>query len=167
MRRALWAGLGCLLLVVGGCALNKMEKVERTSRGPSAEDLFVRHSYAVNGRAPSFEEKRIWEAETEDRVFKYLRAHPELEQTTRYSDFRFWWQVTKGNTPAEVRVLLEEPPERTIDPARMAALAAKQWSALEGKATEAWVYPSSWVIFFDDTSVIEMVRRVPGMAPAE
>jgi hypothetical protein len=164
MKRVL---LGCALLAVAAGCATKLETVERTNRGPSAEELFVTRSYAVNGRSPSFEEKRTWEAETEDRVFKYLRDHPELQQTTRYSDFRFWWQVTNGNTPAEVRVLLEEPPERTIDPARMAALADKQWSALESKATEAWVYPSAWVIFFDDASVVAVVRRVSGFAPRE
>jgi len=163
-----WGAIVALALAAAaGCGGIKTEKVERTSRGPTAEDIFVTRSYAINGRAPSFDEKRTWEAETEERVFKYLRAHPELEQTTRYSDFRFWWQVVNGSTPAEVRVLLEEPPERTIDPARMAALADKQWSALEPKAVEAWAYPNSWVIFFDDASVIGMVRRVSGLAPPE
>ena len=118
--------VGCVLLAVvtTGCLTSKLDKVEQSSRGPTAEELFVTRSYSINGRAPTFEERRAWESEVEDRVFKYLREHPELQQTTRYSDFRFWWQVTKGNTAAEVRVLLEDPPERTVDPARMAALAA-------------------------------------------
>ncbi len=161
--------MGWVLLtaVATGCITPKFDKVETSSRGPTAEELFVTRSYAANGRAPNFEERRTWEGEVEERVFKYLREHPELQQTTRYSDFRFWWQVTKGSTPAEVRVLLEEPPERTIDPARMSALAAKQWGGLEAKATEAWVYPANWVIFFDDTSVVAVVRRVSSMAPSE
>ena len=75
-------------------------------------------------------------------------------------EFRFWWQVGRGNTPEEVRVLLEEPQEQTADPARMAALAEKQWPQVQGKAKEAWVYQPGWVIYFDETSVVGMVRRV-------
>ena len=58
----------------------------------------------------------------DEKVFKYLREHPELENTSRYSEFRFWRQVTTGSTPGEVKVLLGEPRERTIDPALMASL---------------------------------------------
>ena len=153
-------------LVAAGCAA-RLDTAELTARGPSAEELLVGRSLAVNRRPPTFDEKRQWEGQVEDRVFRYLREHPELEQTARYSEFRFWWQVTSGSTPGEVRVLLEEPQERTIDPARMAALGERHWEGLQGKATEAWVYERAWVIYFDDTAVISMVHRVSSMAPRE
>jgi len=98
---------------------------------------------------------------------KYLREHPELEQTTRYSEFRFWWQVTNGSTPDEVRVLLEEPGEQTIDPVQMAALAGPQWNEIQTKTIkEAWFYPPAWVLYFDDTSVVAIVHKVSSMAPS-
>jgi hypothetical protein len=152
-------------LVAGACAaVGRLDKVELTTQGPSAEEFFVARSYALNGRAPNFDEKRRWESEMEDRVFAYLRDHPELEQTSRYSDFRFWWQVATGSTPAEVSVLLPEPQEKTIDVPRMAALAERQWAEIESKAKEAWVYTPAWVIYFDDTSVVAMVHRVSSAA---
>jgi hypothetical protein len=166
MRGGALAGALLIVLAAAACTTG-LENVERSSRGPTAEEFFLAHSYATNGRPPSFDERRGWESEMEDRVFAYLRDHPELQQTTRYSDFRFWWQVTTGSTPAEVRVLLEEPHERTIDPARMAALAEKQWSGIEAKATEAWVYPPAWVIYFDETSVVALVHRVSSIAPRD
>jgi hypothetical protein len=154
------------LLFAAGCA-TKLDVVELTPKGPSAEALYVAKTYAINGRAPTFGEKRRWEAEVEERVYAYLREHPELEQTTRYSDFRFWWQVTTGSTPAEVRVLLEDPGEQTIDPVQMAALAGRQWNEIQGKAKEAWSYPPFWVIYFDDASVVAIVHKVSSMAPTE
>ncbi len=153
-------------LVVVGCAA-RLDTVDLTTRGPSAEELLIVRSYAINGRAPSFDEKRQWESTVEERVYKYLRDHPELQQTSRYSDFRFWWQVTPGSTPAEVRVLLEEPQEQTIDPARMAVLADRHWSELQSKSKEAWVYEPGWVIYFDDTVVVAMVHRVSSVAPRD
>ena len=161
--------LPCLLLaalLVAACA-GRLDTVEWTTRGPSAEEFFVTRSYVINGRAPSFDEKRRWESEVEERVYKYLREHPELEQTSRYTDFRFWWQITTGSTPAEVRVLLEEPQEQTIDPARMAALAERHWSEIQVKAKEAWVYGPAWVIYLDDASVVAMLHRVSGTAPRD
>jgi hypothetical protein len=158
-RRVLLAAL-----MAAGCAA-KVDVVELTPKGPSAEDLYLERSHAINGRAPTFEEKRRWEGEVEERVYAYLRKHPELEQTARYSDFRVWWRVTTGSTPDEVRVLLEEPAEQTIDPARMAALAERQWNEIQAKAKEAWFYPPAWVLYFDDTTVIGIVRRVSDGAP--
>jgi len=151
-------------LMAAGCA-SSGDVVELTPKGPSAEDLYLSRSYAINGRAPTFAEKRFWEAEVEERVYAYLKQHPELEQTSRYSDFRIWWKVTAGSTPREVLVLLEEPAEQTIDTARMAVLAEGQWSELQAKAREAWVYPPEWILYFDDTSVVAVVHRVSNGAP--
>lgn len=166
MKAGPLSGLLLAALLVAACA-GRLDTVEWTTHGPSAEEFFVTRSYAINGRAPSFDEKRRWESLVEERVYKYLRDHPELEQTSRYTDFRFWWQVTTGSTLAEVRVLLEEPQEQTIDPARMAALAERHWSEIQSKAKEAWVYGPAWVIYLDDASVVAMVHRVSGAAPRD
>ena len=153
-------------LLAAACA-GKLDVVELTTKGPSAEEFFVARSHAINGRSPSFDERRRWESEVDERVYAYLREHPELQQTTRYSEFRFWWQITTGSTPAEVRVLLAEPQEQTIDPARMAVLAERHWTEIQPRAKEAWVYPPAWTIYFDDTGVVAMVHRVSAAAPRD
>ena len=149
-----------------GCAA-ELDKVERTTHGPSAEELMLARSYGINGRAPTFEEKRYWEREVEERVYAYLRDHPELQQAPRYSEFRFLWQVTPASTAAEVRVLLQEPQERTVDPARMAALAERHWGEMRSKVKEAWVYEPAWAIYFDDAGVVAIVHRVSSIAPRD
>src|SRR5262250_96691 len=126
------------------CGAATTPVLERTSRGPNAEEFFIQQSYAANGRAPSFDEKRVWQDQMDEKVFKYLREHPELENTSRYSEFRFWRQVAPGSTPGEVKVLLGE----------------QHWQAVRSTAKEAWVYPLGWVVYFDDTGVIDMLRKV-------
>ncbi len=155
LGRLLW---GFAVLLAAGCI--STEVVERTTRGPTAQEFMIARSYEVNGRGPNFEEKRYWEDQIDSRIAKYLREHPELQQTLRFSDFRFWKQVTPGSTPEEVKALLEDPAEQTIDPALMATLADRHWSAIQPKAKEAWVYPLGWVLYFDDKGVVEMLRRV-------
>ena len=156
-----------LLAALAAACAGRFDRVELTTKGPSAEEFFVSRSYAINGRSPSYDEKRRWESEVEERVYAYLREPPELQRTSRYSDFRFWWQVTTGSTPAEVQVLLAEPHEQTIDPARMAALAERHWTEIQPRAKEAWVYPPAWTIYFDDTGVVAMVHRVSAAAPRD
>jgi len=154
-----------LAVAVGFCAcVGPTETVEQTPRGPTSLDVLAARSQALNGREPSFDEKRIWEDEVDMRVSKYLREHPELEQSPRYMEVRFWRQVAPGASRGEVEALLESPAERTIDPALMAALAERHWDDLSRKAREAWVY-HGWVIYFDDSAVVGMVRRVSIFEP--
>jgi hypothetical protein len=105
-----------------------------------------------------WDDKRHYEEHMEEKVFKYLREHPELQNETRYSTFRFWRQVSVGSTKEEVKVLLDDPDERTIDPALLASLARRHWSQVQGKAKEAWVYPLGWVLYIDDKAVVSMIR---------
>jgi hypothetical protein len=153
-------GLAAAALVAAACSSLTDTTLERTTRGPNAEEMFIQQSFASNGRAPSFDEKRVWQDQMDEKVFKYLREHPELENTSRYSEFRFWRQVTTGSTPGEVKVLLGEPRERTIDSALMASLGEQHWQAVRTTAKEAWVYPLGWVVFFDDKGVVDLLRRV-------
>jgi len=153
-------GLAAAGLLAAGCSSMTQPTLERTTRGPNAEEFFIAQSVATNGRPPSFDEKRVWQDQMDEKVFKYLREHPELESTSRYSEFRFWRQVTAGSTPGEVKVLLGEPRERTIDSALMASLGEQHWQAVRTTAKEAWVYPLGWVVFFDDKGVVDLLRRV-------
>jgi hypothetical protein len=152
-----------LSLGLGACG-QKLHTYEQTSQGPAALDVMTARSYALNGRAPSFDEKRVWENQLDMRVAKHLREHPELEQSPRYMEFRFWRQVAPGASREEVEVLLERPTERTIDPALMAALADRHWDDIGRTAEEAWAY-YGWVIYFDDDAVVGTVRRVSRLEP--
>jgi hypothetical protein len=153
-----------IALACAGCAADRFEKVDQTSQGPTGIDVLTARSQVMNGRDPSFDEKRIWETRADMRIAKYLRDHPELEQSPRYMDVRFWRQVSAGAPRVEVEALLEEPQELTIDPALMAVLAERHWDDFGRRATEAWVY-YGWAIFFDDKEVIGMVRRVSRLEP--
>jgi hypothetical protein len=146
--------------LAGACAAAP-PVVENTTRGPMAAEMHVVRSFNANGRAPGWDEKRQFDDQLEDKVFKYLREHPEIENESRYTSFRFWRQVSIGSTKEEVRILLDEPDQRTIDPALMASLSRRHWSQVQTKAKEAWVYPLGWVIYMDDTAVVSMIRERP------
>ena len=157
MRALRVAGVVAAGLIAGACA-TPQPAVEQTTRGPIAQELQIARSFAANGRDMGWDEKRYYEERLEEKVFKYLREHPEFPNETRYSTFRFWRQVSIGSTKEEVKVLLDDPDERTIDPALMAALARRHWSQVQGKAKEAWVYPLGWVLYIDDKAVVSMIR---------
>ena len=154
-RRAGWL---LLALLATGCLL-AAEVVERVGQGPRAQDMFFYRAYMSNGREPNFDERRKWEDAMDERISRYMRTNPEIEQATRYSDFRFWRQVVVGSTRAEVRILLEEPDEQSADPALMAALAQQHWPMIQRRAKEAWVYPPGWVLYFDDKAVVDITRK--------
>lgn len=148
-----------------GCA---QEIIERPAKGPKALDFFVARSVLVNGREPNFDERRMWEDQIDEKIRVYLRDHPDLQQSSRYSDVRFWRQVGIGSTRAEVRILLDEPDEQSMDPAALAVMARQHWPAIQAKVKEGWTYGlAGWTIFFDDGGVIEMLRRVSSTAYPE
>jgi hypothetical protein len=151
-------GVMAVGLLAGACA-SAPPVVENTNRGPMAAEMQIVRSFNANGREPGWDEKRQFEEQLEERVFKYLREHPEIENDARYSSFRFWRQVTIGSTKEEVRILLEEPDQRTIDPALMASLSRRHWTQVQTKAKEAWVYPLGWVLYMDDKAVVSMIRE--------
>jgi hypothetical protein len=150
--------IALVALALAGCAV-QMDTYEQTPQGPTGLDVLTARSQMLNGRAPNFDEKRIWENRTEERIAKYLREHPELQQSPRYMEVRFWRQVVPGAPREEVEVLLDEPQEETIDPAYMAVLAERHWDDLGRRVTEAWVY-HGWVIYFDEKAVVSTIKRV-------
>ena len=157
MRALRLAGVVAAGLVAGACA-TPQPIIEQTMRGPIAHEIQIARSFAANGRDMGWDEKRHYEDQLEEKVFKYLREHPDLQNEARYSTFRFWRQVSVGSTKEEIKVLLDDPDERTIDPALMASLARRHWSQVQGKAKEAWVYPLGWILYIDDKAVVSMIR---------
>src|SRR4026207_2411896 len=92
------AAVAALGLLVGAC-LTPPPVLERATRGPNAEEFFVQQSYATNGPPPSFDEKRVWQDQMDEKVKKYLRDHPEIEDTSRHTEFSFWRQGGARRTP--------------------------------------------------------------------
>jgi hypothetical protein len=156
-------GIVFVALALTGCSV-QMDTYEQTPQGPTGLDVLTARSQTLNGRAPNFDEKRIWENRSDMRVEKYLREHPELQQSPRYMEVRFWRQVIPGAPREEVEVLLDEPQEETIDPAYMAVLAERHWDDLGRRVTEAWIY-HGWVIYFDDKAVVSTIKRVGRFEP--
>jgi hypothetical protein len=157
-------GLAAIALACTACISQHLDTVEQTSKGPTGYDMLAARSQMVNGREPNFDEKRIWESQSDLRIAKYLREHPELEQTPRYMDVRFWRQVSPGAARGEVEALLDEPQEQTVDPALMVVLAERHWDDIGRRAVEAWVY-FEWAIFFDDKQVVGIVRKKSKLEP--
>ena len=119
-------------------------------------------SFASNGRAPA--STRSGSGRT-----RWTRRSSSTSASTRRSRHvalqrvPLWRQVSRGSTPGEVKVLLGEPRERTIDPALMASLGEQHWAAVRTTAKEAWVYPLGWVVFFDDKGAV-VGPASPGLA---
>ena len=76
-------GLAAAALVAVACSSVTQTTLERTTRGPNAEEFFIAQSVASNGRPPSFDEKRVWQDQMDEKVFKYLREHPDLSPGAR------------------------------------------------------------------------------------
>jgi hypothetical protein len=145
-------------ILAAGCLLtNPRSAFEPATRGPSADEVFVMRSYLKLGREPGLDERRRFQESLDERVRRYLRDHPEVEQSTRYTEVRFYKQVGQGTPRKEVLVLLEEPDETTVDPARMAQLSERFWPTVSERAREAWLYPG-WVLFFDEQACFGFIK---------
>ena len=68
-----------LVLLFGGCGWVAKARVEeqRTTQGPTAQQMFNLRVLTQNGREPTFEERRRWDEQIEQQIAMYLREHPE------------------------------------------------------------------------------------------
>jgi len=148
-----------LAVLLAACATMRGEVEQRTAQGPVAEDVW---GYAVlesTGRTPSFDERRHWDNQMDQKISDYLRAHPEFANSLEVAAFRFNRQVTVHMTKEQVLLLLGSPLVATSEPARMEELARRYWPAIKAAgATEAWAYPLGWRIYFKDTRVVDITQ---------
>jgi hypothetical protein len=154
------AGL-VLLLLAAGCATFVPTIDERTSQGPTATEFWTVRTMQQTGRAPSFEEKRHFDEEMDDRIGRYLRDHQDAANSLTVMSFRSMKQVTVGMETGQVEILLGAPLTTTRDAAQMQNLARHHWSEIRGKADEAWSYPHGWVVYFSKSKVVDITRYVP------
>jgi hypothetical protein len=149
-----------VLWLLAGCATILPPIDQRTTQGPTAAELWTARVMQQTGRAPSFEEKRHFEEEIDERIGRYLRDHEDAASSLTVMSFRSLRQVTVGMDKAQVEVLLGAPLTITRDAAQMQSLARHHWPEIRDKAKpdEAWSYPFGWVVYFSNSRVADITQ---------
>src|SRR5687768_16345119 len=147
--------------VVADCRTLSPEVDQRTSQGPTAKEMFVIRMMAQTGREPTFEDRRQWDGEIEDRIGAYLRAHPDKASALDVSTFPFLRKAALGMDKEQIAILLGPPIAVSEDPAHLEELARRHWPVIQGNAKEAWVYPAGWRLFFSGQNLVDMTQYVP------
>ena len=160
------AAASCVMLVIcalfaGGCFARRQAVEQRSTQGPTAEQMLNLRIMLESGRQPTFEEKRQWEGHVEERISAYLRAHPEKASALDVSTFRYLRQVAVGMDKEQVLILLGAPVSVSGDQAQMEKIARGYWPVIKGNATEVWVYPLGWNLFFAGQRLIDITQYVP------
>jgi hypothetical protein len=153
--------LGLCALVVAGCASIKPPIDQRSTQGPTAQEMLEERVLMQAGRDPTFEEKRQWDVEMEEKIGAYLREHPDKANALDVSTFRFLRQVVVGMDKEQVMILLGPPLSVSGDQAEMEKIARGYWSSIKGNATEVWVYPLGWNMFFAGQRLIDITQYLP------
>ena len=160
-----------LALIVGvvlmtGCSIPLETKDQRTTQGPTADEFWMTKMLASNGRYPSFEEKRHFQDELDERIAKYLRQHEDAASDPLTAPaFRNLHQVTAGMQKGQVEVLLGPPFSTSDDAQQMANWARRHWPEIRGRADEAWGYPYGWIFYFHKGKIVEITQYLPGSTP--
>jgi hypothetical protein len=150
-----------LVVAVGvGCAVRQPLE-ERTTQGPTAEQLWTLRVTADTGRSPTFEERRHWEDSLEARIGEYLRRNPDRANALDVSTFRFLKQVAVGMDREQVVILLGPPMNSTTDQGAVEQLARRYWAQMRDSVTEAWEYPNGWRLFFGGPRLVDIVQYLP------
>jgi hypothetical protein len=151
--------VACLALVVA-CSTTRPEVAQRTTQGPTARQMFNLRVMNESGREPTFEERRQWDAQLEDRIAAYLRAHPDRANSLDISTFRFLRQAAVGMDKEQIMILLGAPLAVSTDQAHMEQLARGYWPTIKGNATEVWIYPLGWSLFFSGQNLVDITQYV-------
>jgi len=160
------AAASCVMLVIcalfaGGCFARRQAVEQRSTQGPTAEQMLNLRIMLESGRQPTFEEKRQWEGHVEERISAYLREHPDKASALDVSTFRYLRQVAVGMDKEQVLILLGAPVSVSGDQAQMEKIARGYWPVIKGNATEVWVYPLGWNLFFAGQRLIDITQYVP------
>src|SRR3954452_14730883 len=139
-----------VVLLLTGCAfIAKQREIEqRTTQGPTALQMLNLRVLSESGREPTFEERRRWDEDIEQRIAGYLREHPDKANALDVSTFRFLRQSAVGQDKDQILILLGPPLAVSADQGHMEQIARRYWPVIQGNATEVWVYPLGWSLFF-------------------
>jgi hypothetical protein len=145
------------LIGVAGCATGAADKeVQRTTEGPTAEEVFTSRFLKDYGRGPTFDESTAFREGLEQQVSAYLDKHPDLSTSPRGSRFTFHPRVAVGMSKEEVVLLAGAPDEATGEEALMEAGAGQFWPAVKARANEMWVYPGGWQFYFEGDRLVDL-----------
>lgn len=147
-----------VVLLLAGCATLRPPIEERTTQGPTAEEFWLTSMALQTRREPTFEERRHWQDDIDARIDTYLRQHPEAANSLNVSGFRFLKQVSVGMDQEQVRILLGPPAQTLTQAKEMEVVARRFWPSIQNVATEAWVYPHGWTLFFAGQRLADIVR---------
>jgi hypothetical protein len=148
-------------LLVSGCLVRRQAVEQRSTQGPTAQQMLNLRMLRESGREPTFEEKRQWDNQLEDKISAYLRAHPEKANALDVSTFRFHRQVAVGMDKEQVLILLGPPVSVSGDQGEIEKAARGYWPHIKGNATEVWTYPLGWNMFFAGQRLIDITQYLP------
>ncbi|MGH7392626.1 MAG: hypothetical protein ACREM3_24685 [Candidatus Rokuibacteriota bacterium] len=151
-------GLVCVAAALAACGTMRQPLEQRTTQGPTAEELWLYHVGTANNRQPTFEERRHWQDDIDERINKYLRANPSAANSLEVSTFRFLRRTAVGQTKEQIAILLGPPLAATSDPVEMEKVARKFWPDIKPRAKESWMYPLGWYFYFDDARVVDITQ---------
>ena len=160
--RARLAAVVCGALVVSACGTLRPPLELRTTQGPTAREVWMLRMMTQLQREPNFDETRYFDDQMEAATAAYLRRHPEDASATHVSTFRFYRQAAVGMSKEQVMILLGAPAYVTTSDGDMEKLARKFWPQIQGNATEAWVYPIGWSLYFAGPRLVDITRYVEG-----
>jgi hypothetical protein len=153
--------LVAVVLACAACASNRPLVEQRTTEGPLAEEVWYYRVGQMNGREPTFDERRRWESELDLAISRYLAKDQVFANSPQLSTFRFLRQASVGMSKEQVVILLGDPDQVTTEPAEMEALARKYWSTIRSHASEAWVYPLGWRLYFSESRLVDITQYQP------
>jgi hypothetical protein len=150
-----------VLLAAAACASSGPLVEQRTTQGPMADDVWAYRVLTLNGREPTFDERRHWESQLDLAISRYLVKDEEYASSPQISTFRMLHQAAVGMSKEQVLILLDAPDQTTTDAAEMEKLARKYWPQIRGKANEAWTYPLGWQFYFSDSRLVDIIQYQP------
>ncbi|MBI1846014.1 MAG: hypothetical protein HY294_17595 [Candidatus Rokubacteria bacterium] len=153
--------LACAVLALTACARLLPATQQRSSQGPTAEEIWYVSVAMQNGREPNYDEKQHWRDQLDIRISAYLRQHPEDANSLQLSTFRFDYRVAAGMSKEMVLILFGPPISTTTSEADMERVARRYWPMLKGNVTEAWEYPLGWTLYFAGLRLTELTQYLP------
>ena len=142
-------------LGLAACASSAPLVEQRTTQGPLADDVWAYLVLTMNGREPTFDERRHWESQLDLAISRYLVKDEEFASSPQVSTFRMLHQPVVGMSKEQVQVLARHPGQgqRGVDvSARLAVLLRRFTSRRHHPVSTAplsakgqgWSVPSWW-----------------------
>ncbi len=154
-----YLAVAAVVLLPGFASITGNREVDqRSSSGPTAEQMLDGRAVLQSGRDASFDERMTFENDLDQRISRYLALHPEVANGFDVSTFRVNHQVMVGMSKEQVEILMGPADTAVKEPAEIEKLARRFAPAVKGKADEAWVYPLGWRFYFEGPKLIAITQ---------